>query len=257
MKRTFKQLIYGLFYLACWTGIFLVIYNAFLKPAPSCFDNIQNQGEEGIDCGGPCAKVCTPGTLQPIAGGVSVFPLGSPSSTQQAISLLANIKNPNSDFAARSFSYAFGIYDANGNSLATSSGDSFVYAQEIKYIAVPRFSLPSGAKADHAIFTVSDPVWAKASDYLPAALRVQNFAATVSGNNISVSGNLTNEDNVVFARVTALSVFYDGLGKLTGVSETELENVAPNETRAFTILHPPIPSANLAATQVFVYAARP
>ncbi len=28
--------------------------------APSCEDNIKNQGEEGIDCGGPC-KACTPG----------------------------------------------------------------------------------------------------------------------------------------------------------------------------------------------------
>jgi len=27
------------------------------KPCPSCFDGIQNQGEEGIDCGGPC-KPC-------------------------------------------------------------------------------------------------------------------------------------------------------------------------------------------------------
>jgi len=28
------------------------------KPCPSCFDGIQNQGEEGVDCGGPC-KPCT------------------------------------------------------------------------------------------------------------------------------------------------------------------------------------------------------
>ena len=28
------------------------------KPCPSCFDGIQNQGEEGVDCGGPC-RPCT------------------------------------------------------------------------------------------------------------------------------------------------------------------------------------------------------
>jgi hypothetical protein len=29
-------------------------------PIPTCFDGIQNQGEEGIDCGGPCPTPCDP-----------------------------------------------------------------------------------------------------------------------------------------------------------------------------------------------------
>jgi hypothetical protein len=27
---------------------------AISKPIPGCYDNIQNQGESGVDCGGPC-----------------------------------------------------------------------------------------------------------------------------------------------------------------------------------------------------------
>lgn len=36
--------------------ILILIFYFYLKtkPAPSCFDGIQNQGELGIDCGGPC-----------------------------------------------------------------------------------------------------------------------------------------------------------------------------------------------------------
>ena len=30
-------------------------YVAPPKPTATCYDGIQNQGEEGIDCGGPCA----------------------------------------------------------------------------------------------------------------------------------------------------------------------------------------------------------
>lgn len=29
-------------------------------PIPTCFDGVQNQGEEGIDCGGPCVTPCDP-----------------------------------------------------------------------------------------------------------------------------------------------------------------------------------------------------
>ncbi|MBN1644438.1 hypothetical protein JW851_00160 [Candidatus Woesearchaeota archaeon] len=38
------------------------------KPVASCFDGIQNQGEEGIDCGGPCApcRVEKPAWLVPV-----------------------------------------------------------------------------------------------------------------------------------------------------------------------------------------------
>ena len=30
------------------------------NPAPTCSDGIQNQGETGIDCGGPCPAICPP-----------------------------------------------------------------------------------------------------------------------------------------------------------------------------------------------------
>ena len=29
------------------------------EPAPTCFDGIQNQGETGVDCGGPCSSCST------------------------------------------------------------------------------------------------------------------------------------------------------------------------------------------------------
>ncbi len=32
----------------------------FCDPCPTCSDGIQNQGEKGIDCEGPCSKICPP-----------------------------------------------------------------------------------------------------------------------------------------------------------------------------------------------------
>ena len=39
---------------------FLLLYKA-----PTCFDGKQNQGEGGIDCGGPCVKLCPSAFLPP------------------------------------------------------------------------------------------------------------------------------------------------------------------------------------------------
>ena len=53
MTRLAKQIIIAIIFFLILAGFgFLVYWN--ILPNPSCFDNIQNQNEEGIDCGGPC-----------------------------------------------------------------------------------------------------------------------------------------------------------------------------------------------------------
>ncbi|MBD3636310.1 MAG: gliding motility-associated C-terminal domain-containing protein [Crocinitomicaceae bacterium] len=53
---------------------------------PSCTDGIQNQGETGIDCGGPCPTACP---QPPAPGGTDCSTL-SPICTQQALTFTAN-----------------------------------------------------------------------------------------------------------------------------------------------------------------------
>ena len=47
------------FFLIIFSIIGYWIYLKYFKVYPTCNDGIQNQGEEGIDCGGPCKKICT------------------------------------------------------------------------------------------------------------------------------------------------------------------------------------------------------
>jgi len=90
--------------LAIFTALFLSCNKtdtAVSKPIPDCYDNIQNQGEQGVDCGGPC--VPCPGkmmatidgqpweTIGPITSSVlnnSIFISGS--SSNSTISLIYN-----------------------------------------------------------------------------------------------------------------------------------------------------------------------
>jgi len=48
-KRLVKQLIYGFVFAAFLFFIGFSAYNSWFKPAPTCSDGIQNQGEEGVD----------------------------------------------------------------------------------------------------------------------------------------------------------------------------------------------------------------
>ena len=55
-----KQFFYGIIYLVIFGLIGAGIYFALTSKEATCFDGIQNQNEEGVDCGGSCntCKTC-------------------------------------------------------------------------------------------------------------------------------------------------------------------------------------------------------
>lgn len=261
MHRRIKQILYGLLYLVFWGGIVAFVYIFLLKPPASCFDNIQNQGEAGVDCGGPCTKVCLPANYQPIAsvGDVQIFSLTTSTNSGYSgnVSLLARMQNPNASIAATSFEYIITFYGADGVAIASTTGESFIYGADIRYIDVPNFALPAGMTVARADISIANPVWVHAIDWPKPNFAVQNFTSLLSFGTLKVQGRLTNSDTVTFPSVNAVAVFADVNAKPVGVSEMVLENLLPAETRDFTVLHPGIAGVDLSKTQVFIYAKRP
>jgi len=255
-SRVQKQIFYGIFYLALFAILYSIFYILFLKPAPTCSDNIQNQSEQGIDCGGPCAKICIPQSVKQISVNFSLFfVLGN-----SHVSLLAKVTNLNQDYASRNFAYKFSLYDSSGAAIQSFSGESFIYAGEAgKYILLPNVSLSgaSGAKISRADFKIQDSGWVPASDFRgPPALAISGTNTNASGTGIAVGGYVTNKDTVEFGRVTVVAVFYGKLGQPTGASETELDNLSPNELRTFSIVNPPIADVDISKTEFRAYGLR-
>src|SRR5882724_8010535 len=97
MDRRAKQIIYGIAFLLFWALIFTGVYFIFFHAAASCFDGVQNQNEEGIDCGSVCPTSCLPQTLAPIE---LVEPVKNFIVDQNHLSFLATVKNQNPAYAA-------------------------------------------------------------------------------------------------------------------------------------------------------------
>ena len=55
-------------------GIFWYVAHSVYRP-PSCTDGKKNQGEAGVDCGGPCARLCKVVSLPPIVHWQRAFPV--------------------------------------------------------------------------------------------------------------------------------------------------------------------------------------
>lgn len=253
MKRFLKQLFYGIFYLALLAGIFYVGYGAFFRPAPSCFDGIKNQGEEGVDCGSICGKVCLPAAIQSVAADSSakIFPLAG-----GRVSLLFKLQNPNPDFAVKDLTYEIKVSDAAGNLLKTISDHSFIYAGEVKYIGLPAVDFGNAAPSAAEV-SLKNPVWAKESDFQKASLEIQSSAVRETSTTVEAAGRAVNTDAVAFPKVLIVAVYNDNYGNQIGVSGTELEDITPGESRNFTVIHPALPELNPAGTELYIYAARP
>jgi hypothetical protein len=85
-----------------------ILFISTLYKAPSCSDGIQNQGEEGVDCGGPCSNLCYDQEQQP-----TVLFTKAVDNGQGRLDAIAEVENPNSDAAAKEVAYTITFYDAN------------------------------------------------------------------------------------------------------------------------------------------------
>lgn len=252
MDRRSKQILYGSVFALVFVGALSAFYFFALRPVPSCVDNIRNQNEEGIDCGGSCAEMCQ-AAIRPIelAGSPQVFFIDSEHS-----SVLVKIQNPNDHASARSFSYAFELRDGSGNTLETVRGQSFVAASEVKYIFVPRVSVSANVIRE-VVPVLGAPEWLPADQFIKPKLLVQNYDARIVGREIHIEGTLVNKDSRVLSRIDIIGVFHSHLGPAAGASGTKIDRLGVSESRAFTVIYPNFEGADLQATEVFVSAFRP
>lgn len=251
--RFAKQIIYAAFFFIFWYLVIGAIYHLAVKPAPTCFDGIQNQGELGIDCGGPCALTCTPSDIKPIEEVESVIKFDP---DPAHFSLLAHIENPNYSYMARSFDYKFSLYDDGGNVVGYYSGKSFIYGSEVKYILLPNASLPK-APFSRVDFKIENPDWAPSNTFNgPPKLDAASINTEVANGILTIDGQIVSKDNIVMPKVIIIAIFRGKYGQDAGVSQTEVDNLMPKTSQSFSIIHPFINNIDLAATKVFYYAAR-
>lgn len=103
-RRFFILLILGVVIVAF---LAIVLISAIYK-TPSCTDGVQNQDEAGIDCGGPCAYLCTTEVQAPIVLFTKVLQNGDGRSD-----VVAMVENKNSNAAAKNVPYSITLYGSD------------------------------------------------------------------------------------------------------------------------------------------------
>ena len=233
MKRFLKQFLYGTFYLLIIGGIVWGVYLIEFKPAPTCFDNLQNGGETEVDCGGSCVS-CEIKNLKPLALSDTVL-FGS----DRFFSANAKVSNLNKDFGIRKFDYKVNFYEASGKVIHTVQNSSFIYSEETKNLieAGARITTAIPVKAEF-ILEGENINWEKASDFSSPPVLLRDVSAVVDSEQVIISGNITNTNNFTISKIVASAFLVDKLGKKTGVSKTELKDTGPFRVENFKIFVP-------------------
>ena len=94
----------------------VVLISALYK-TPSCTDGVQNQAEDGIDCGGPCKYLCTEQEQPPTVLFTKVL-----QNSAGRTDIIAEVENKNVTAAARDVPYRITLYGSEQEYLGAVDG---------------------------------------------------------------------------------------------------------------------------------------
>ena len=189
-------------------------YRALFEAPPSCFDHQQNEGERGVDCGGPCSLVCTPDT-KPLAVLWSRVFEASPGYYTAA----AYVQSNNLSAGAKGVPYSFQLFD-DKNSLVVEK-DGIVDIPPVEVMPIIETNIPVGTRqVARALFAFgATPVWQTTS--VPS-LRVSDENLSPDGTQLSAT--LNNDTLYDAGKVTVVAVLFDSQGTAQAASKSVVDS---------------------------------
>lgn len=213
-----KLIYFGIFF----TIVVLTIgIPAFIKlyKKPTCFDNKQNQREQGIDCGGTCVQLCKHIQLQPVVRWQQLFKV-----TEGVYTATAYISNGNLDAEAIKVPYTFTIYDSQNQVIGTRKG--ITYIPPGKNFAIVETGIPlSNAVPVRTLFEFGDNfIWRQAAPNQPTVTVEDQVWSNVAVSPL-ITANLTNPTFTDIAKVNVAIIIYDSEKNAFAASRTVVDNL--------------------------------
>lgn len=192
---------------------------AIMYEAPSCEDGIQNQEEEGTDCGGPCSYLCTEAVTAPVVKFTRTF---SPREGRHDV--IAYVENPNRSEAARAVHYTLEVYSPESDLLATKTGSIDLAPGAVTPVYVPEAYRGEGA-VGQAFLTLDQESlrWYEPKDK-HVAPRVTNIETT-TGEAPRIRATIENPTAFPIYDITPIATVFDAKGNAIAASQTYLSQL--------------------------------
>lgn len=222
----------------------------FLKKEPTCSDNTRNQGEKGVDCGGPCELLCASQMSD-----INILWSRSFRVVDGVYNSVAYIENPNLDGGIRSVPYTFKLRDEKNIIVAERTGTAYVPPGEVVPVFEP--SVETGERIPRrTTFTLRGDTrkWIKLPDY-NNSLEIQNIKRNLDRRSPKIEAEVVNTAVERVSEVDVVAVVFNEEGNAIGASQTYIPNLSGGEKTSLVFTWPRSFEQNV--TRVDIKALKP
>lgn len=216
---TTRQLLFALGALALIVVIGVFGYFYFFYTPASCGDGVQNQNEEGVDCGGECLRLCVAPNVSTLwARSVAVAP-----GVYHAVGL---IRNPDTS-AQGIVPYEVSLFDVNNILIATRTGTITLFPGE----SAPLFeaNIITGERTPSRTFIdITQGVFEKKERTTPP---VRTLSFQVDAPRGRVTAVVENQTLFPVHNVVVTALLFDSADIITDASQTTVTTLGARERR--------------------------
>ncbi len=208
------------------TAASFFIFSKFWYTAPTCFDKVQNGDEQGIDCGGSCAKICSAGLIRPIVRWdprlFEVLP--------GVWSSLVYVENPNVGTSAVYVPYTLTIFDEKNNVLAKREGATVLPNKKVVGVFEGSISITDGYPR-RALFEIGDQIsWKKVDKNNEEEITITHSPLLRLDSAPRVEARVKNDGIKDVNNIELVAAIFDSKDNAIAASRTYVEKVRRGET---------------------------
>ena len=226
--RVQKQVIIGLIFVLILGGVGYGVFDKLFLIEATCFDQVQNGKEEGVDCGTlACGAACQEPVKPLQVSEEKLFRVGPGD-----YDFVAKLVNPNVSYGASEVAYSIALAG-----LPARQGATYILPGQTKYLVLT--SLRSDSDPSSAGFKVNSVQWEKLnipSGEVNLINRRGDFLNLASGS--SFEGVVFNDSNYDFDSVEVLVILFDSSNTIVGVNRTEIRTLLAKTERSFKVVWP-------------------
>jgi hypothetical protein len=199
-----------------------VFFIATSEKPMTCIDKVQNQDEEGVDCGGVCAYLCSASVAPPSVSFVRAVPSGD------RTDIVAYVANRNPDAAVKGARYTLELFGSDRGFIAERAGTIDLPPGAVVPIFAP--GMYDRAVEGQAFLTFDDASVLWYREPRVAALPRVEEARIADTNPPRVTALIRNASAFPMDDITLVATVFDASGVPLAASQTLLRSLAPGDT---------------------------
>ncbi len=244
-KRKFIIFIALLVVVALFVGLpaYVKIYQA-----PTCTDNKMNQGEIGVDCGGPCSSLCQALVEKPLILWSRSFKV-----SDGIYNSVAYLQNPNSTSGARDVRYMIRLYDKENVIIAEREGEGDILPGKITPLFEANIGTGLKIPARTTFEFLEDPFWETQTSFPDIRIISKVFTRENTQPHFDVVVKNVGYTNV--RDISLVAILFDAEGNAMAASRSILDGLEQGQEEDVVFFWPEPFSVPVVGKEVFPVVA--